>query len=119
MHEGNFTEQIVQAILKELETRPGQRVGCVRVRVGEMLHLQAEAVRLHFDMLAKGGPLEGADLELAQVPLKVRCRDCEKEGGVEDHHLPLCSSCGSPNVAILEGKDVFIQSVDLVETPPV
>ncbi len=119
MHEGSFTEEIVQAILKELGDRPGQHASRVRVRVGEMLHLQSDAVRLHFGLLTKGTGLEGAELELEEVPVRVRCRGCGAEGPVEDHHLLACPVCGEARVVVLEGKDVFIQSVDLEQAPPV
>ncbi|MEI8344882.1 MAG: hydrogenase maturation nickel metallochaperone HypA, partial [Candidatus Omnitrophota bacterium] len=73
MHEGGFTGRIVATILEELKKFPGQKVLRVKVLVGEMLHLEPESVKMHYQLLAKGSALEGVELELEQVPVTVEC----------------------------------------------
>ena len=53
MHEGNFTQQIVTSIVSELEKHPGYRPQRIKVKVGEMLHLEPESVRTHYALLTK------------------------------------------------------------------
>ncbi len=117
MHEQGFTEQIVDAVLAELSVRAEGRPRRVRVRVGEALHLNAESVRSHFRSLAAGTSLEGALLDLEEVPMTVRCRRCLAEGTVEDHHCPLCPACGSADVDVVSGNDVVIETIELEERP--
>jgi hydrogenase nickel incorporation protein HypA/HybF len=113
MHEGHFVEEIVSAILKASRDFPEGRVRKVTVRVGEMLHLMPESVKLHFETVARGTPLEGAALDLVEVPVRVKCHTCEGEEALEDHHLLLCPRCGSPNVRITAGNQVLVDAVEL------
>lgn len=113
MHEGNFTEQIVQAILEELDVKKATHPKKVKVCVGEMLHLVPESVQFHYEVMTKGTPLEKAQLELEEIPVQVRCEDCHHVGPVEDHHLLLCSACDSRKVKVLAGEDVTIDEIEM------
>ena len=113
MHEGVYTEQIVQAILEGLKQHPEGKVLKARIRVGEMLHLQPEAVKLHFDSITRGTRLQGAELEMAEEHVKVRCRACKAESEPADHHLLVCRACESRDVEVLAGRGVRVESVDL------
>ncbi len=113
MHEGNFTRQIVDAILDELKSHRGQPPTRVTVKVGEMLHLVPESVRMHYDMLTQDTALQGVRLDLEEVPVVVKCRQCSEAGPVADHHWLACSECGSTDVELVEGNDVVIESIEL------
>ena len=113
MHEGNFTEQIVQTILDELKKYPAQKPVAVKVRVGEMLHLVPESVRLHFATLTKGTALENTALELAEDSVLAQCQACTMTYHPEDHHLLVCPGCGALRANVIKGRDVFIEKIDL------
>ncbi len=115
MHEGNFTQAIVDAILGELKKYPDAKPEAVRVSVGEMLHLVPESVRLHYELMTRGSRLEGIQLELREIPVTVRCRPCGYEGAVEDHHLLVCAYCGAPDVELLSGDKISIDSIEFAE----
>lgn len=114
MHEHKFTEQIVQSVLDEILRHPEAKPRRVEVAVGEVFHLEEDSVRMHFDMLTQGTPLQGVELGLSEVPLEVACLSCGETGPVEDHHLPTCNFCGSLNVRTVRGNQVDVQ---LVEAP--
>lgn len=113
MHEGNFTEQIVEAIVAELKNHPGLKPKRVKVKVGEMLHLESESVKMHFASLTRGTALEHAALDLEEVPVLVRCGDCQEEGPVADHHLLMCENCDSKKVEMIQGNDIVIEGIEL------
>lgn len=113
MHERPLTQKIVESILECLKDYPEGQVTALRVNVGEIYHLVPESVRTHFESLAVGTPLHGARLDLVEVPLQVRCKACGQVGGVEDHHAPLCSMCGSLSVENVVGHEIQVQSVAL------
>lgn len=117
MHEANFTENIVQTILDELRKAPPGQARRARVVVGEMLHLNADSVRMHFEQMSLGTPLEGVALELVEEPVRLRCLNCGWSGEAEDHHLLFCSSCSSIAVDVLSGRDVIIDEVEVEATP--
>lgn len=113
MHEANFTEQIVQAILAEIRKLPLGRPTLVKVNVGEMLHLNKESVLAHFQSISKGTALEGMELDLEEVPVRLACSHCGWMGEAEDHHLLFCSSCSSIDVQVLSGRNVTIEKIEV------
>lgn len=113
MHERPFTQKIVESILESLKDYPAGHVTAARVKVGEIYHLVPESVRTHFESLTVGTPLDGARLDLVEVPLQVRCKACGQVGKVEDHHAPLCGSCGSLSVENVAGHEIRVESVAL------
>lgn len=112
MHEAGFTEEIVKVIVEEIRTIPDLAVSRIRVSIGEMLHLEPDSVREHFRHLAAGTRFEKAALEFSEAPVRVRCEMCAQEGGVEDHHLLICSYCGSGKVTMLSGDEISIESIE-------
>lgn len=113
MHEGHFTEQIVEAILSQLKDRESSSVTRVKVSVGEMYHLNPESVKMHFAAMTKATPLEQTLLELDELAVIFRCKSCGRREQAEDHHLLVCSDCGSRNVEILQGDRVEITEMEL------
>lgn len=111
MHEANFTREIVEAVIRHLEQYPNRNVSSVRVRVGEMLHLMLDSVKLHYQLQAKGTALERVSLEFVELPVRIACRSCKREGGVEDHHMLMCSYCESRDVALLSGNEILIDDI--------
>lgn len=115
MHERPYTEEIVHAIQRALESHPHAVPERVRVRVGEVYHLVPDSVRTHFDSLTQGTPLSGIELDLVEEPLRVVCRSCGHTGGVEDHHMPICESCGSLSVKASAGSSIVVEEITLHE----
>jgi len=113
MHEAKFTEQIVESIISELKKYPNKRPQLVKVRVGEMFHLQRDSVLMHYEILTMGTNLDGVKVELAEQAVEVRCRQCHKVGGVEDHHLLMCSYCDSRDVEIVCGNEIFTELIEV------
>ena len=111
MHEGHFTEQIVEAVIGELKKHPGRKVESVTVKVGEVYHLVPDSVLMHYDLITKATPLEGIKLNLLEESIQVLCGQCAKQGLVEDHHLLLCSFCHSRQVKPVSGDKVTIEQI--------
>ena len=111
MHEGQFTDKIVEVILAELEKYPGSKIKAVKVTVGEVYHLVLESVLMHFEISVKGTPLEGVTLDLHEEPMKVYCDQCHQTGPVEDHHMPVCPFCNSLKVNPVSGNSIAVESI--------
>ncbi|MBF0489339.1 MAG: hydrogenase maturation nickel metallochaperone HypA [Candidatus Omnitrophica bacterium] len=111
MHEGQFTEKIVEVVLGELKKHPGNKIKTVKVKVGDVYHLVLESVLMHFDIVVKGTPLEGVRLDLEEEPLRVCCEQCHRSGPVEDHHMPTCSFCNSLSVKTVSGNAITVESI--------
>jgi hydrogenase nickel incorporation protein HypA/HybF len=108
MHEVSLMASVVEAI--EARTRPA-RVVRVRLEVGRLSGVVSDALRFCFDACTRETTLEGADLEIREVPGRVRCRECGGELAIESF-LDLCV-CGSAALDVLAGQELRIQSVEV------
>ena len=108
MHEMAITEGLVDAVRERL---PGQRITCVRLEIGALSGVVADSVRFCFDLVTEGTSLEGAALEIAQLPAACRCRICGRDFE-PDGPIVMCP-CGSAEVTILAGRDLKITSVQV------
>lgn len=92
----------------------GRRVVKVRVQVGHLRQVVPSALAFSFGLVAEGTPLEGADLEMEEIPVSARCGGCGWRGGVPDFPLQ-CRACGSSELEILAGEELLVESLDLEE----
>lgn len=113
MHEGKFTQQIVDTIIQELKKYPQHHPKKVLVSVGEVFHLEPESVRMHFAYLTKGTDLEKIQLDLKEIAVEIQCSACHYEGPLDDHHMILCPKCSSPKVKVTKGKDIRLESIEV------
>ncbi len=108
MHELALVEGVVDAVTRAVGDR---RVRRVRVVVGSLVAVVPDAMRFCFDVCAKATPLEGALLEIVEVPARGRCRSCGAEIELPEP-IPLCP-CGAADVEILAGNELLIRDVEV------
>ncbi|CAE6784182.1 MULTISPECIES: hydrogenase maturation nickel metallochaperone HypA [Nitrospira] len=106
MHELSITRNIV-AIVNERAR--GAKVTQVTLEIGQLSPVIPDAIRFCFDVVAKGTLLEGAQLEVIEVPGHGQCRDCGRD--VELRHLVARCSCGSSNLVRLSGEELNIKQM--------
>ena len=110
MHEMALTRSVVDLVV---ERTRGREVSVVRLEVGALAGVVADALRFCFDLACLDTPLEGADLEIVEVPGLLRCADCGATSPCPDL-VRLCP-CGSADVTIVTGQELRVRSVDVRE----
>jgi hydrogenase nickel incorporation protein HypA/HybF len=108
MHELSITESVIAAVSEKVGDRQVQRV---TLAVGRLSGVVAESVHFYFDLCSEGTPLEGAVLEIIDIPGRAYCRSCTNEVELEDM-IALCA-CGSADLEILGGEDLTIKEVEV------
>jgi hydrogenase nickel incorporation protein HypA/HybF len=106
LHELAIVEGVIDTVTERL---PDAKITCVRLEIGALSGVVPDALRFSFELATEGTNLQGADLEIAEVPGRCRCRACGAEftpGGP----VLLCG-CGSADVDVLAGQDLKIASV--------
>lgn len=109
MHELAITESVVEAVAERVA---GARVGRVVMEVGKLCAVVPDALRFCFDLCAQGTPLEGASLEIVEVPGRATCATCHTEFDI-DHMLGLCP-CGSGDLSFSGGDQLRIREVEVI-----
>ena len=108
MHELGITRSVV-AICSERAL--GVPVKRVTLEIGKLSAVLPESVRFCFDICAKGTPLEGALLEIIEVPGGALCRDCGAEVPL-DQLFGRCG-CGSANLELVAGEELKIKEMEV------
>ncbi|MGF1472522.1 MAG: hydrogenase maturation nickel metallochaperone HypA [Rubrobacteraceae bacterium] len=111
MHELSIAESVVQIASRQAA---GRRVTKVWMKVGHLRQVVPSALSFSFELVAEGTPAEGAQLALEEIPVVGECRRCGAESRPESFPL-LCEACGSPDLEILRGEELLVESLELEE----
>jgi hydrogenase nickel incorporation protein HypA/HybF len=111
MHELALANAIVHIAERHAE---GRKVTAVAVRAGALRQVVPSALSFAFEAVAQGTAVEGAALELEEVRVVVGCRACGTESEVDGFPL-VCPACGSPDVDVVRGEELLVESVELAE----
>jgi hydrogenase nickel incorporation protein HypA/HybF len=111
MHEASLSQGLMRILLDEAECHGVRSITRVWLKVGRLQAVEPRALQACFGMFAEGTLAEGAELIIEHVPVQVRCTVCLDEFQVEGFHLR-CARCGSVEVQILRGKELYVESFD-------
>ena len=106
MHELAIVEGVVDTVTERL---PDAKISCVRLEIGALSGVVADALRFSFELATEGTNLQGATLEITEVPARCRCRACGRQF-TPDGPILLCG-CGSADAEVLAGQELKIAAV--------
>jgi hydrogenase nickel incorporation protein HypA/HybF len=102
---------IVQEVVALVSDHARRKVTRVVLEIGRLSAVLPDAVRFCFDLCTEGTLLEGAQLEIIQVPGKARCRDCGAEV-LLDRPFGRCACRGS-NLEWTSGQELKIKEYEV------
>jgi hydrogenase nickel incorporation protein HypA/HybF len=108
MHELSIAEGIVEYCV---ERAHGARVLVVRVEIGCLSCVAAEALQFCFDVCAKDTVVEGAALEIIPVRGRARCRGCG--GEIEIRSFTERCTCGSSDLRVIAGEELRLKEMEV------
>jgi hydrogenase nickel incorporation protein HypA/HybF len=111
LHELAIAESIVQIADRHAN---GRRVTKVQLKVGHLRQVVPSALAFSFELVAQGTPIEGAQLEMEEVPAIGSCRGCGEKSRLESFPLQ-CKVCGGVDLELLEGEELYVESLELEE----
>ncbi|MCF7818339.1 MAG: hydrogenase maturation nickel metallochaperone HypA [Kiritimatiellales bacterium] len=112
MHELSLAQELVEHIARVAKSENALRVERVVVVIGRYSGVEREAFEFAFPFAAEGTIAEGAELLIEERPATVWCRNCNSSSHVASTHLT-CGNCGSTEVALTDGREFMIQSIQL------
>ena len=113
MHELSIAESIVEISARHAN---GRRVTKVYLKVGHLRQVVPSALAFSFELVAQGTPLEGAELEMEEVPATGLCLGCGAQSRLESFPLQ-CRACGDFDLEILQGEELFVESLEMEDRP--
>ena len=111
MHELSIAESVVSIASRQAA---GRRVTKVQMKVGYLRQIVPSALTFGFGLLAEGTPVEGAELEMEQIPAVGRCLLCGVQSRLGSFPLQ-CGKCGGFDLEILKGEELMVESLELEE----
>ena len=115
MHELSLAEAVVEIALRHAA---GRSVRKVELRVGDLRQVVPTALEFAFELLSDGTVLEGAELEIENVPARGRCRACAVETTMRAFPLQ-CSACGGLDLEVIAGEELLVDALELEQTATV
>ena len=114
MHETALMANILSIATENLKGYNIEKVNSVSLKVGRLANVLNDALEFAFESQTASGLFKGARLDIEIVPITACCEKCGKEFQSMDIP-PLCPVCGSNEVKITGGTEIFIDSVDVDE----
>jgi hydrogenase nickel incorporation protein HypA/HybF len=108
VHELALMESVVEEVLARTGNR---RVALVRLEIGELAGVMADAMRFSFDVCTAGTRLEGAVLDIVSIAGRARCNQCGNEQPMPAYGLPC--TCGSFDRALLSGDELRVKEAEV------
>jgi len=112
MHEMALAESMI-AIVEDAARRNGAaRVASVRLELGALSHVERDALVFCFDAVTRGGPAEGARLDVAVTPGAAWCMRCSER-------VPLsrlgdaCPRCSGYQLQVVAGDGMRVTEIEV------
>jgi len=112
VHELSLIASVFEVLEEKAREHRATRVTAVVLKVGAMSGAVPDLLEAAFASYKKGTLAEGARLEIVVVPVRLRCPDCGGEAVREEADFS-CAGCGSRRVEIVEGRDIFVEKIEL------
>ena len=111
MHESHLVQGAIRQIREEVSKKNVGRVRSIHLKVGSGLGMDEESVRLHFEALAEGTPVEGASIVVSFIPVKLKCPACGNlfERPKKSLECPQCHVLGN---ATDIGREFIVESIE-------
>jgi hydrogenase nickel incorporation protein HypA/HybF len=115
MHELSIANNVVEIATEYANTASAEKVSAITLRIGALSCVHKTALEFSFELVAKDTLLEGATLNMIQIPVTIFCKPCGQEvqlPGIQSFRCPICHT---PSAEIRQGRELEIDSIEIVE----
>lgn len=113
MHEMGIAMQIVEICTASIPKEAGDiRVARINLEVGKLSAIVPESLTFCFQIAAQGTPLEGAELNIEEIPVEAVCRKCGHRFTIENPAFS-CPSCSDSDIQMISGRELDIKSIEI------
>ncbi|MBX0329183.1 hydrogenase maturation nickel metallochaperone HypA [Oscillochloris sp. ZM17-4] len=113
MHELSIAMSLVQMADEAARKAEATQVTALYVRVGALSSVVPDALRFSFDLAAAGTLVEGARLEIEELPVRVFCIHCGVESELPSPQVFRCPICQRPTGQLVQGRELELTSLEV------
>lgn len=115
MHEMGIALQIIEIATASLPAgNKDIQVQKVNLKIGKLAAVVPASLRFCFEVVTKDTPFAGSTLDIKEIPVVVKCRNCHSEWTVSGPDFT-CKTCRNGEVDILSGREIEIISLEVAE----
>ena len=111
MHEIKIAEELSAIVLETAKREKLTSVSKVNISFGKMIQIVPDIFRFAFGETVRETIAEGAEVDIEILPVKMKCRKCKSDVMVIDYSFA-CDRCGSTDLEIIQGKELFVKSIE-------
>jgi hydrogenase nickel incorporation protein HypA/HybF len=115
VHELSIASRVVELVGDQAREAGGGRVTAVTLKIGALSCVHEEALRFSFNLVRDGTPLADAELRIVAVPVVIWCAACGREVTLPGIQKFECPECGTPSGDIRAGRELDLESIELVD----
>ena len=112
MHEMSLAESVREIVEDTARSNGARRVQAVRLEIGALSQVEAQAMRFAFDVVMRGSLAEGARLEIVETAGTAWCMLCSAAVQVERRGDP-CPRCGSHQLQVTGGDRMRVMDIEI------
>lgn len=116
MHELSIATNLVEVASEAAAKAGAERVSAVYLRLGTLSGVVRDALEFAFEVATDSTMLEGADLDIEEVPVVVFCPQCRAEKSLPERHpmfRAACPDCSTPTPEIRQGRELEIKALEV------
>src|SRR5215467_5494712 len=104
MHELSIALSMIEMASEEVDRRGGGRVTALHLKLGSLSGVVKEALEFSYEVACEGTALEGSQLIIEAVPVKIHCARCLSDEAVESMQNLSCPRCGQLSGDVVQGR---------------
>jgi hydrogenase nickel incorporation protein HypA/HybF len=111
MHELRIAEDLSAIVIEAAKRENLSVVTKVNISFGELVQIVPDIFEYAFREAVRDSVAADAELDLEIVPVKMKCIRCHRVFRVSKNNF-VCDQCGSADLDILNGKELFVKSIE-------
>jgi hydrogenase nickel incorporation protein HypA/HybF len=111
MHEIRIAEDLSAIVLEAAGNENLSKVTRVNLNFGQMVQIVPDIFEFAFREAVRDSIAEDAEVDIEIIPVKMKCTSCGSDFQVIGN-LFACNICSSTELEIINGKELFIKSIE-------
>jgi hydrogenase nickel incorporation protein HypA/HybF len=111
MHELRIAEDLSTIVLQAAREENLVKVTRVNISFGQLVQIVPDIFEFAFRESVRDTLASAAEVNIEIVPVKMKCKSCGTDFQLADNNFA-CNVCGSADVSIINGKELFIKSIE-------
>ena len=111
MHEIKIAEDLSFIVLDTARKEKLSKVTKVNISFGQLVQIVPDIFEFAFREIVRNSVVQDAEIDIEIIPVKMKCKNCGRDFQVKDN-LFACNVCSSTDVEIIQGKELFVKSIE-------